>query len=117
METGTHAKILRIYVSSTDKIRHTAAYEAIVYMARQEGLAGATVCKGFMGYGASHQLYSEKFWELSEKVPVVIEIVDESSKISQFLDKIRPMLEQMPKGCLVTGQDTEIILCKKGITH
>lgn len=117
MEAGSHAKILRIYVSSTDKIKHTSAYESIVYLARKEGLAGATVSKGFMGYGASHQVYSEKFWELSEKVPVVVEIVDETIKINKFIETIRPILEQMPKGCLVTCQETEIILCKKGTTH
>ena len=67
-----------------------------------------------MGYGASSDLHSDKFWELTEKIPVIIEIIDEASKINGFLEKILPWLKLLPKGCLITCQDTEIILTKQG---
>lgn len=114
MESNKKHKVLRIYLSNTDKIKHTTIYEAIAFKAREYGLAGTTVYKGMMGYGASSELYPIKFWELTEKIPIVIEIIDEESKITGFMEKLRPWLEQNPKGCLITCQDVEIIMHKKG---
>ena len=110
-------KILRFYTSNTDKIKHTSAYEAIAFAAKRYGLAGATVYKGIMGYGTSSVLSSVKFWELNEKIPVIVEIVDEDDKISRFLEKIVPVLEKMPKGCLITCQSTEVVLLKTGTSR
>ena len=110
-------KILRFYTSNTDKIKHTSAYEAIAFAAKRYGLAGATVYKGIMGYGASSELSSVKFWELNEKIPVIVEIVDEDDKINRFLEKIIPILEKIPKGCLITCQSTEVVLLKRGLSR
>lgn len=115
MDSDSNYKILRIYLSNTDKIKHTSVYEALAFKAKEYGLAGVTVYKGIMGYGASSELSPVKFWELVEKVPVVIEIVDEDSKIKAFIEKIKPWLDLMPKGCLITCQDIEILYKKKGI--
>lgn len=81
MELGKKYKALRVYLSNTDKVDHASAYETIAYKARQSGLAGATVYKGLMGYGTSSELTPVKFWEFTEKVPVVVEMIDEESKI------------------------------------
>ena len=107
-------KILRIYVSNTDRIKHTSVYESIAFAAKRYGLAGATVYKGIMGYGASSELHSDKFWELTEKIPIIIEIIDDEEKINGFIEKILPLIQQLPKGCLVTCQNTEIVMIKKG---
>lgn len=107
-------KILRIYVSNTDRIKHTSVYESIAFAAKRYGLAGATVYKGIMGYGASSKLHSDKFWELTEKIPIIIEIIDDEEKINSFIEKILPLIQQLPKGCLVTCQNTEIVMIKKG---
>lgn len=115
MESMSKNKILRFYTSSTDKIKNTPVYEAIANAAKKNGLSGATVFRGIMGYGTSSELYSERFWEMVDKVPVVVEIVEEEEKIKMFLDSILPWLNDMPKGCLVTCQDTEIILLHKGM--
>ncbi len=114
MESMSKAKILRFYTSSTDVINHTSVYETIAFQAKKEGLAGATVFKGTMGFGTSSNLHSDKFWELIDKVPVVVEIVDEEEKINHFLEVILPLIKSMPKGCLVTCQDTVIVLEKQG---
>ncbi|MFA6831690.1 MAG: DUF190 domain-containing protein [Bacteroidaceae bacterium] len=115
MKTLKQAKILRIYLSNTDKIAHQAAYEYLAYLGKKEGLAGVTVLKGIMGYGASCKVSSERFWSVSEKYPVRMEFVDSKEKIMNFVDQIEPIIDSMPKGCLVTVQDTEILITKKGI--
>jgi uncharacterized protein len=115
MQRDDQAKRLRIYISSTDKYEHTPLYEAIVYAARSYGLTGATVLKGIMGYGASSEVYSNKLWEISEKIPLVIEIIDESHKIEPFLEHIDPYFERAGKGHIITLDETTIISHKTGI--
>jgi len=114
METGDNVKVLRVYTSSTDKLKHTPLYEMLVYAARRNGLAGATVHKGVMGYGGSSVVHSAKFWETNEKLPVVVEIIDESSKIEAFFDVIKPYLESVRYGCLVTIEDAKVLMYKTG---
>ena len=75
------AKIARIYLSNTDKFRHMPLYEAIVFAAKRYGLSGATVLTGVMGYGSTNQIYSKRFWEISEKIPVIVELVDEPESL------------------------------------
>lgn len=67
MDTVKEASLLRIFISSTDKLKHAPLYEVIVFAAKRNGLAGATVLKGVMGFGASSVIYSLKFWEIQEK--------------------------------------------------
>ncbi len=107
-------KILKFYVSNTDVVKHNSVYESIAFAAKRFGLAGATVYQAIMGCGTSSTLHSDKFWEINEKVPVIIEIVDEEEKIRKFLNEILPWIKVLPKGCLVTLQDVEIILQKQG---
>ena len=115
MEIKGEAKLLRIFVSNTDKFRHAPLYEMVVFAAKRYGLAGATVLKGHMGYGSSSVIRSVKFWEITEKLPVVIEIVDESEKIIKFIETIRPWFDKLPYGCMITVEDIQIILYKQGI--
>jgi PII-like signaling protein len=105
---------LRIYISSTDKYEHSPLYEVIVYAAKSYGLTGATVLKGIMGFGASSEIYSNKLWEISEKVPLVIEIIDESHKIEPFIDHIKPFFEKAGKGHIITLEETKVIMHKTG---
>ena len=114
METNDNVKVLRIYTSSTDKLKHTPLYEMIVFAARRNGLAGATVHKGVMGFGGSSVVHSAKFWETNDKLPVVVEIIDESSKIEAFFEVIKPYLESVRYGCLVTMEDVKVMLYKTG---
>jgi uncharacterized protein len=117
IESQTDAKLMRIFVSSTDKFKHRPLYEVIVYAARRYGLAGATVLKGVMGFGASSNISSVKFFELTEKLPMVIEIVDESGKIEQFTEAVLPYFEKIRNGCMITVEKVNIILYKKGLNE
>ena len=114
MENNTKALLLRIFIGSTDKTKEGLLHEQIVFKAKDFGLAGATVLKGVLGYGASSVIHSYKFWEVSEKLPTIIEIIDEEQKILSFYEKIKPVLETMRYGCMVTLEETKIILFKSG---
>ena len=114
MDIHGQAKILRIFISSTDRFKHTPLYEVIVYAAKRYGLTGATVLKGVMGFGSSSVVHSQKFWEVSEKLPMVIEIVDEPKKIEDFTETILPYFEKIRSGCMITVEKADVILHKKG---
>jgi len=114
MEIEGEAKILRVYISNTDKFKHTPLYEALVFAAKRYGLAGATVLKGTMGFGSSSVISSVRFWEITEKLPIIVEIVDEAEKIEKFFETIKPYFEKMPNGCIVTMEKVEVVLYKSG---
>ena len=114
MENNTEAWALRIYIGSTDQINQVPLYEHIVFQAKKKDIAGATVVKGIMGFGASSVIHSYKFWEVSDKVPLMVELVDEKDKISSFYEIIRPQLESMRYGCLVTMEEVNVLLYKSG---
>ena len=67
-----------------------------------------------MGFGSSSVIHSYKFWEIGDKVPVVIEIIDAHQKIQDFISLIKPVLSDMPYGCLMTLQETEVLIYKSG---
>jgi PII-like signaling protein len=114
MKPGDKAKRLRIYISSTDKFEHKPLYEAIVYSAKEQGIAGATVLRGIMGYGSSSEIYTNKLWEITEKVPLVVEIIDEAHKIDLFLKTNKTFFESIGKGHIITVEDTTIIMHRRG---
>lgn len=107
-------RILKIYASSTDKIGQKLLYEYIVELAKDKGISGVTVYRGIMGYGLSSSISSSKFWELTEKLPIVIELIDSEKTIKAFYRKIEHELKEMPKGCLVTIEEVSVKLRKKG---
>ncbi len=106
MRVPTEGKLLRIFVGEADRWEGRPLYEAIVEEARKRGLAGATVWKGFMGFGAHSRMHTAKVLRLSEDLPVVIEIVDAAEKIEAFL----PGLDRMVQEGLVTLERAEVIL-------
>jgi uncharacterized protein len=106
MTIPTEGKLLRIFVGEADRWHGKPLYEAIVEEARRRGLAGATVWKGFMGFGAHSRLHTAKILRLSEDLPVVIEIVDAADRIEAFL----PDLDAMVQEGLVTLERAEVIL-------
>jgi len=97
--------LLRIYLGEQDKWHHTPLYEAIVLEARKRGLAGATVLRGSMGFGAHSHMHTAKILRLSEDLPVLIEIVDKEDKINAFL----PALDEMLGDGLVTLEKVRVL--------
>src|SRR5690349_24864402 len=98
MKLEGEAKLLRIFIGESDKWRGQPLFEAIVMKARELHLAGATVLRGPMGFGAHSRLHTAKVLQLSEDLPIVIEIVDGREKIDELL----PHVDAMVKEGLVT---------------
>jgi hypothetical protein len=105
MELPEDALLLRIFIGESDRYRHRPLYEAIVLKAREFHLAGATVLRGPMGYGASSRIHTAKIIQLSMDLPLVVEIVDTEEKINGFL----PILDEMMNGGLVTLEKARVI--------
>ncbi len=109
MKLQGEAKLLRIFIGESDKIGGIPVYEKIVLDARKNHLAGATVYKGIMGFGAKSRIHTAKILRLSEDMPLVIEIVDEHSKIENFIPVVEEIFENSKCGGLITLERAEII--------
>jgi len=94
MQLPSDAQLLRIFIGESDRIEGKPLYEIIVERARKEGLAGATVLRGLMGFGADSRVHTAKILRLSEDLPIVIEIVDKPEQIERFVEIIDPMIEE-----------------------
>jgi PII-like signaling protein len=105
MQIPKQALLLRIFIGEDDKFGGSPLHEAIVLKARETHLAGATVLRGPMGFGASSRLHTTKILRLSEDLPLVIEIVDSEDKINGFL----PMLDEMMTSGLVTLEKVQVL--------
>ena len=86
--------LLRIFIGEGDRWQGKPLYESIVLKAREIHLAGATVLRGPMGFGANSRLHTSKVLRLSEDLPIVIEIVDSRPKIDEFLPHVDEMVQE-----------------------
>src|SRR6266487_1171548 len=105
MKIPEQGKLLRIFIGESDRWHHQPLYEAIVLKARELGLAGATVLRGPMGFGAKSHLHTAKILRLSMDLPMVIEIVDAEENVQKLL----PLLDEMVLDGLVTIEDVQVI--------
>jgi len=110
MKLPADGKLLRIFIGEADKWQGRPLYEAIVFLAKQERMAGATALKGFLGFGCKSHLHTTKLLRLSEDLPVIIEIVDSEEKIEKFL----PLLDPMVKEGLVTLEKAHVLMYRAG---
>ena len=92
MKLLTEARLLRIFIGESDKFEGRPLYQAIVERARLRELAGATVLRGYLGFGANSRIHSARILRLSEDLPMVIEIVDEPERISAFVAELDGMI-------------------------
>lgn len=105
MHIPENAVLLRIFIGETDKFAGHPLGEAIVLKAREQGLAGATIMRGPMGFGQSSHIHTAKILRLSEDMPLVIEIVDSEDKINAFL----PVIDGMIDSGLVTLENVKVL--------
>jgi len=106
MKLQGKCKILRVYVDEDIKWKGQLLYRAMVEKLLGAGIAGATVFKGIEGYGSSAHIHSSRILEITEDLPVLLEIVDTPKQILKALNVVEPML---PKHCLVTLQDVRVL--------
>jgi PII-like signaling protein len=105
MRLPSEGYLLRIFIGESDHWHHRPLYEAIVLKARELHMAGATVLRGPMGFGANSRVHTAKILRLSEDLPVIIEIVDTKERI----DALLPHLDEMVDEGLVTLEPVQVI--------
>ena len=101
-------KILRIYIDNDDTFDGKPLWEALLKKAKEDGIAGATVFKGVAGMGAHSTISTFSVWSMSQKLPVVIEIIDKEDKIMNFLRNTEFMIKE---GLVILG-DVDVISYK-----
>jgi uncharacterized protein len=114
MENNPDEKLLRIFIAESEKHGQHPLYEKIVFEAKKQGLSGATVTRGIMGFGANSKIHTTKLLEISSDLPLVIEIVDEEEKIREFLKTVDQLFEQSKSGGLITIEKAEVIRYQAG---
>ncbi|MBN2039209.1 MAG: DUF190 domain-containing protein [Spirochaetes bacterium] len=105
MKLPEQAYMLRIFIGENDHYKNKPLYEQIVLKARELNLAGATVLRGILGFGASSKIHSSKILTISEDMPVVIEIVDTEENINRLM----PFIDETVEEGLVTMEKMKII--------
>ena len=109
MKIEKEAKLLRIFVGESDKVGAVSVYEKIVLLAKEKGLAGASVFRGIMGFGGNSRIHTSKILAISEDMPILIEIVDQSDKIAEFTKDVESIFHEAKSGGLITMEKIEII--------
>lgn len=99
------AKMLRVYIDEDDMWEGAPLYEAILKTLRMMDVAGATVYRGVLGYGARNRLHKSGFLGLSHNLPIMITVVDSAEKVRRAIS----VLDEMVGAGLIVLSDVEVI--------
>lgn len=105
MKLPEESLLLRIFIGESDRYHGIPLYEAVVKKARELNLAGATVLRGVLGFGASSRIHSAKLLDLSGDLPVIVEIVDTEERIGLLM----PFVDQYVTEGLVTMEKVRVM--------
>lgn len=105
MKIEGEGQLLRIFIGEKDRWHGKPLYEAITLKARDAGMAGVTVFRGMMGFGADSRMHTAKVLRLSEDLPIVVEIADKEDRIQTFI----PVLDEMVKEGMITVEPVHIL--------
>ena len=108
MEKESEAVLLRIFLGESDEYEGKKLYRYIVEMLKKEGIAGATVLRGIEGFGKTSHMHTTSILRLSTDLSIIIEVVD----LKENIDKIKPMLNRIIKGGLITEEKVKILFYK-----
>ena len=103
-------RLLRVFIGESDQWHGKPLYDAIVLLAREKGMAGATVLRGIEGFGAESHMHTSRILRLSADLPVVVEIVD----VAERIDALLPRLDEMVTEGMVTVEDVHIVAYRAG---
>ena len=109
MRNNKKAGLLKIYVGEHDTYKGKLLFEEIVWKAKDFKMAGVTVFRGIMGFGADTHLHSATLLRFSENLPLVIEIVDKEEKIDEFI----PVVKEMSAECFIFKTQVDIVQVKQ----
>ena len=105
MKIAEEGLLLRIFIGESDRYEGRPLHEQIVNQARELDLAGATVLRGIMGFGAHSRIHTTKILRLSQDMPLIIEIVDSE----EYINRLLPHLDDMIDEGLVTLEKVRIL--------
>ncbi|HWB12617.1 MAG TPA: DUF190 domain-containing protein [Pirellulales bacterium] len=105
MKLSEEGRLLRVFVGESDVCKGEPLFRAIVHRARDLGLAGATVLRGAMGFGAASRVHTSRLLEVSTDLPIVIEIVDTAEKI----DSLLPFLDETVGEGMITIESVRVL--------
>ena len=97
--------LLRLILSESRRIDHTALFMRIVEVLREEGLAGATVVKGIAGFGHDRDVHTDTIEVLAQGLPIIVEVVD----TQEHIDRVLPQLEALMLGGVITTERAHVI--------
>ena len=86
--------LLRIFIGESDGYEGKPLYEWLVRQARDQGVAGATVLRGIMGFGRHSRVHTAKILRLSQDLPIVVELVDTQEKLEKYLEVIGQSIQE-----------------------
>lgn len=109
MQLQRDSKLLRIFIGEFDKVGHQPLYEALLFAAKKQGVAGCTVIRGIMSYGASTLVHTAKLLDFSADLPVIVEIVDKEEVVNDFLVVVDDLIEKAGCGGLVTVEAAGVL--------
>ncbi len=112
MELNGDSKLLRIFIGEIDKLGHQCLHEVILFAARKNGMAGCTILRGIMSFGASSMVHTAKLIDISEDLPIVIEIIDHEDKINSFAEVASELMEKAGCGGLITIENASVLYYK-----
>jgi uncharacterized protein len=104
------ALLARIYIGESDTFEGRPLYDAIVRRLRERGIRGVSVFKGIEGFGRASRVHTTRILALSEDLPILLEIVDEESRLRPVLDELEPMIG----GGLVTLEQVHVLIYRSG---
>jgi uncharacterized protein len=99
-------KRLRIFLGEAQEWQGKPLYQAIVEVTQQQGAAGATVTRGIEGFGPAHHLSTERLLDVSENLPIIIDIVEREDRI----DALLPLLDRMVQQGMITVTPVQIVV-------
>lgn len=105
MKLHEEGLLLRVFIGEAAVFQGKPLYEQIVRKARELDLAGVTVLRGIMGFGASSRIKTAKILRLSEDLPLVVEIVDSQ----EYIDRLLPYLDEMVSEGLITIEKANVL--------
>jgi PII-like signaling protein len=112
MELKGQSTLLRVFLGEMDKIGHKPLYEEILLAGRNQGIAGVTVLRGILSYGASTHIHTAKLLDIAEDLPVLIEIIDTEEKINQFIPTLEALFDECGHGGLITRETVNVLYYK-----
>jgi PII-like signaling protein len=109
MDEQSQQTLLRICIGESDRWKGKRLYQALVEEAKFQGMAGVTVLQGIMGFGANSRIHTARLVDISPDLPIVIEVVDEETKIRDFISRVEGMIS----GGMVTLERVSVLLYRK----